>query len=338
MKNVHFIYKLAFVLLFAAALPGCRKENGIDNNNVVKRPYSLYFADMHGSLYNTSTGEGESFDLVFPPDGYNPRAILVSGPNLLWVKRNVHLSENNGVNFNPVDSSVTQLAPWQSLILRVPGHNRIYLCAGLVFGLKMSEDNGKTWHVDTLWNISGDPALTHITSLAVLTNGMLFGYDHVGRKLYKKGGRDERWIDVAGNNLPTTGEFYLSRFNNILLLTDYTGAEGVWHSEDEGANWAQYTGLPATKLLTTVAPFDKMLFVGTDSMGLYQLSGNTFTQTNSGMEPNPSVRGIVAKDNIYKNDLARDYIYLSTNYGIYRSEDGGETWAHVFPGNFTAIY
>ncbi len=56
------------------------------------------------------------------------------------------------------------------------------------------------------------------------------------------------------------------------------------------------------------------------------------------MEPNPSVRGIVAKENIYKNNISRQYIYISTNYGIYRSEDGGETWALVFPGNFTIIY
>lgn len=337
MRNVHIIYKLAFVLLFTTALQACRKENGIDNNNVVKRPYSLYFADEQGSLYNTSSGDG--YDLVFPPDGYQPRAILVSGPNLLWVKQNVHLSENNGSNFNPVDSSVTELAPWQPVILRVPAQGRIYLCGSIIYGIRYSEDNGITWHRDTMWDISGNTALTQITSLAVLTNGVLFGYDHISKKLYRKGGKDEHWRDVAANNLPTTtGEFFLARYNDILLATDYSGAEGVWHSEDQGQNWTKYSGLPATKLLTTVAPFDRMLLVGTDSMGVYQLSGNTFKQMNSGMEPFPSVRGITAKDNVYKNGLVRDYIYVTTNYGLYRSEDGGENWAHLFPGNLTAIY
>jgi len=338
MQKASFLYQLTGALLLVAALQGCRKENGIDNNNVIKRPYGLYVADAQGTLYNTSNGR--DYKLVFPPDGYAPRAILTAGTNLLWIKHNVHLSLNGGNNFNPTDTTVVDSISWQPIILKVPSHGRVYLCTDSAYGLKCSEDNGKTWFADTLWNISTDPVLVRMTSLAQLRNGALFGYDHMNHKLYKRGGgKDDRWVEVAvSTTLPDTGKFYLSHFNDILLLTDYTGAGGVWHSENQGAGWSQYGGLPQRRLFATVAPFDKVLLVGTDSLGVYSLSGNMFSPINNGLSPNTSVRGIAGKDDIYKNDLVQDYFYIATSTGVFSSADEGENWIEVFPGDFTAIY
>jgi hypothetical protein len=96
--------------------------------------------------------------------------------------------------------------------------------------------------------------------------------------------------------------------------------------------------LPQQRLLATAAPFDQVLLVGTDSLGVYSLSGNTFSPINNGLGTTTSVRGIAAKDNVYKNDLVRDYFYIATSTGLYRSQDAGENWERVFPGDFTVIY
>ena len=78
---------------------GCKKENGIDNNNVISTPYALYYTDNQGAMFNTN--DGLHGKIIFNTDGVLQRSIAVSGNNLLFVKHNVHLSIDNGNNFKP---------------------------------------------------------------------------------------------------------------------------------------------------------------------------------------------------------------------------------------------
>ncbi len=95
-------------LISLTALQGCKKESalGIDNDKVVKTPYSLYAANSEGWLINTN--DGEHYNSIFPPDGYAPRSIITAGENLLFLKENLHMSQNNGKNFNPVFTTVNK--------------------------------------------------------------------------------------------------------------------------------------------------------------------------------------------------------------------------------------
>jgi len=335
MRKNYLLYKLGVLALFAVAFQSCKKENGIDNDTVVKKPYGMYIGDNLGSLYNTNTGD--SLKLIFPPDGYAPRSIVTSGMNILWVKYNTHLSQDNGLNFNPTDSSVLKGLPWQSIMLNVDDQDRVYLVSSKPNGIVLSEDHGKTWVEDTMW----DPGVTSklVTSLTQLKNKTMFAHDFTTDKIYKRTSKTSPWTEVTANGLPAsgTGAFYLSHINDALLLTDYTGNNGVWHSEDNGQNWAKYTGLPATELLSTDAPFDNVVLVGTDSMGVYRLSGGSFVPA-TGLNTYTSVRAIAGKNNIYKNNAEKQYYYLATSTGLYRSEDGGQTWTMTITGNFSAIF
>ncbi|MES2701214.1 MAG: hypothetical protein V4649_01165 [Bacteroidota bacterium] len=76
----------------------CNRINGIDNNQVIQTPYSLYFSDSSGALYNST--DGSTFSVVFPADGQPCRAIATAGMNILWLKRGLYVSSNNGRNFN----------------------------------------------------------------------------------------------------------------------------------------------------------------------------------------------------------------------------------------------
>ena len=58
----------AIPLLAFVMLSSCTKNNGIDNNSVIVKPYVLYFSGDRGELFKTNTGR--LFNLVFPPDGY----------------------------------------------------------------------------------------------------------------------------------------------------------------------------------------------------------------------------------------------------------------------------
>lgn len=334
MRKNYLLCKLGVLALFAVAFQSCKKENGIDNDTVIKKPYGMYIGDNLGALYNTNTGD--SLKLVFPPDGFSPRSIVTSGMNILWVKYNTHLSEDNGLNFNPTDLTVLKGLPWQPIMLNVDDQNRVYLVSSDPNGIILSDDHGKHWTSDTMWDAGITDRL--VTSLVETKNKTMYAHNFVTNKLYKRISKTSPWTEVAVvTSLPTTGAFYLAHINDALLLTDYTGANGVWHSEDGGLNWAQYNGLPATELMSTDAPFDNVVLVGTDSMGVYRLAGGSFVPA-TGLTQYTSVRAITGKNNIYKNDKEKQYYYLATSTGLYRSEDGGQTWTMTITGNFSAIF
>jgi len=313
----------------ALLIQGCRKENGIDNNNVIRTPYALYFANSEGALFNSNDGVG--YKIIFPPDGYVQRSIITSGSNLLFIKRNVHLSTDNGENFNPTDLSVNPASSDQSLALDVPGHNRLYLASTRGYGVIFSEDNGRNWETDTAWDYENIPNAPLPTTFAQLKNGDLFSYSIKEQKLYKRTGKTERWrVVVPVNRLPLQ-YFFLSRMNNALIATDTAGIDGVLYSNDGGVNWNRYAGLPGgVRLKATYAPFDQTLLVATNGYGIYRLQNGSFVPSNNGIDLNTTVYSITAKSDTYKNEVVKNYVYIGTSTGLYRSEDGGQNWIKMY--------
>ncbi len=341
MRKSYLLYKMSVIALIAVGLQSCKKENGIDNDTVVKKPYGLYVGEEDGSLLNTN--DGQAYKTIFPPDGFASRALTTSGNNIIWAKANVHLSEDNGKNFNPTYFltnafylGIRPYIPWQQIILDVPSHDRVYICSSEGKGIALSIDHGKTWKPDTLWDdgISN----TIITSLTQLKNGSLFAHNLSDNSVYKRDNKDDRWTKIETTTALTPGIYYLSHFNNTLVATDIAGVSGAFFSNDEGRNWTAYTGLPNRLLYTTATPFDQTLLVGTDSQGVYRLDNGQFVPSNNGLETYTTVYAILGKDDIYKNNATKRYVYMATNKGLYRSEDLGQNWVLVKEGSYVALY
>ncbi|MBS1783764.1 MAG: hypothetical protein JSS78_11920 [Bacteroidetes bacterium] len=337
MRRYSLLATLAFSCFAFSALQSCKRSNGIDNNSVIKTPYGLLVGSNAGALLNTN--DGTNYTMLFPNDRFPFRAITTSGSNILFVKSNVHLSENNGHNFNPTYVGyVPPSAHWQNVIWTAEDQSRVYLCStepssnGIVY----SENDGKKWKNDA-WDQGTAGGM--ITSITQLKNGTLFAFSDINDSLYRKDNKTANWTHTMPGVQMPAGTSYLSRFNNTLLLTDYLGVNGVQYSNDNGQTWSKYMGTPVNaKLLCTNAPMDMVLLVGTDSMGVYRLENGVFVQSNTGLENNTSVYAIAGKADIYKNDLTKRYIYLATNKGVYRSEDGGFNWALMLTGDFGALY
>jgi len=146
---------------------------------------------------------------------------------------------------------------------------------------------------------------------------------------------------TVSSGMKDTTFFTLGHYNNRLIAIDRIGRYGAWYSDDYGANWFQYSGLPANvPLLCVSSPFDQVALIGTDSAGLYMLNLNsgTWQQSNVGLGTNLVVRNIAYKENILKNNTVQQFIYLATNKGIYQSTNGGLSWTLTIPGNFVSVY
>ncbi len=335
-------YPLLLLLIAALAVSSCRKENGIDNNKVVLTPYGVFFGDKVGLLQNTNDGLSYRTFNSLKGDGAIMRSIIVSAENIILIKKNLFVSDNNGLDFNQgKGSAVNPTANWASMILDVPGFGtappRIYLASTVPNGVQYSEDHGVTWTQEstTSWgSITG----ANVSSFAYTPNGFLFGMDQTGANLYLKHG-SLMWNQSANATGLPNGIWYLSSFNNTVLAIDRNGAGGVQYSNDTGLTWTKYAGIPGNQqIYACSAPLGQTLLAGTDSAGVYRLSGGVFVQSNNGLKPFTSVYGITGKQDTYKNGIIKRYVYIATNFGLYRSEDLGQNWVLAMPGDFRTIW
>lgn len=329
------------LLLSMGVWSGCKKDSGlgIDNDRVIRTPYSLFAANMVGALVTTTNGT--TFNSVFPPDGYIPHLLLTAGPNLLMLKENLHLSENDGRNFNPVYESVRKF-PWQSMATYFEPHSRIYITSEKDKGVAFSADQGKTWEKDSLF--SNDlPSGFEISSFAGLGNGVLFAYSNKFNLLMRKDNPDAAWQGVVMEGLlPVDGtELFLVSNQTTLFLVDRNGLGGVWFSEDEGLNFERISQGSLPEGVTYYAARSneggRSILLAT-AAGIFRTVEGSFVPASGGLETGTEVYALTHKENIYKNDVVKPYEFAATSTGIYMSEDRGRTWDKVTHGVWDAVY
>ncbi len=333
------------VVLLAAAMLSCNKNNGINNNQVIETPYGLYYADSTGALYNTNDGT-DIKPMVFPPDGFAPRSIVTAGMNILYAKVNLSYSTNNGANFNPSYSFINPLAITANCMFYAADEKRVYISSTTgALGIAINDSNGYAthWQADNN-DTAGISGTITVTSFTQLANNNMVAYDFVHNRIFIRANIAQKWYETTGSNsatnLPAGSEFFVSHFANTIIAVDQSGLHGAYYSTDLGKTWTAYKGLPSTSLLSVAAPFDQVLLVGTDSYGVYQLGAdNVFHASNNGLGSAIVVNGIVAKQNILKSVTApQQYVFLATNQGLYRSDDLGSNWIKVQTGNIVALY
>lgn len=337
MKRNILLHTLTLSALLCVTITSCKKENGIDNETVVRKPYSLYVTSAEGELLNTNNGD--DYLTIFPVDGFPSRSLVTADTAIVWLKNNLFVSLDNGQNFNPkttVGVPPSPSFPWQNILLSALDQDRIYVGSVLARGIYFTGDNGKNWFPDNDWDdgVNGG----NISSFTQLKNGNIYAHANFTDSFYKKDNKADKWTWIQQIvPIPSNGTYYINHFDNTLVATDVSGANGVYYSND-GQNWNKYPGLPNRPLRATNAPFDEVLLVGTDSMGVYRLQSGQFVPANNGLTTNTTVLGIIGKDNVFKNGARRRFIYLATDQGLFRSEDLGQNWVSVKPGSYVSVY
>lgn len=329
---------LGFASMFS--LQGCIKEPLLENNSVVKFPYSLYASKEDGTIIHTNNGE--HFRLVFPTDGFAPSQIVIAGNNLLIAKQNLHMSTNDGKSFNPVLTNLRKF-PWGNAVFHAPAHNATFAPTIGGHGVSISNDYGATWQEDVFEQNA--PMLKEIGSFAQLDNGKVFCYSNISNIAFRKDSKESVWSPVTSVSsiVTTNNNYYMTGAGSTLMLTDYTGVGGVWFSENEGYSWTNYTrgDLPFdTELTGTISPYgNRICVVATRDKGIYRSDAEgIFRNASVGLEQNTIVHTITKKTNVYKNDAVKVYLYAATSTGMYCSEDGGRTWYKVTFSQYEGKY
>jgi hypothetical protein len=333
-------YKLLTVCSFLMlGMSACNKYNGIVDDNVVVRPYSLYVADTSGTVMLTN--DGDTYKVIFPGDGVAPRYLFARDSNLIMVKAAPYISRNEGRQFNPLNGLIVSPdARYSGMALHEANQQRIYF-AGMdgSLGIVYSEDNGVTWKSETNYTpTSGWGGTTsEVTSYAQLESGVVFAYDMNSGKTSIKYKSSDPWEGKALNSgINNTG--FIAAFRNTLYCLDRAGSGNVRNSIDSSRTWSSTIGIPADPILCAANIENQEFLVGTASHGVYRLSNGQFVPSNNGIDAGSAVYGITYKKRIFKNNASQREIYAATSTGVYKSNDGGLNWIKTLNGSFRALY
>lgn len=364
MRRFNIVSTVSCVALVALSLQSCDRTNGIVNNQVITKPYSLHFVDTLGNIYYTN--DGDKFGSLHITDGVAGAAIFGSGSNILFIKENSTIlfasdgGEGSNTNFNPVFKQLNPAAYPTTAVINLEDfvdtgglRDRIYAATNT--GLVFNDSNGKSgtpWFAES--NVPGQNIpvfnIGSATSLVQLANKTVVVYNASGNIIYTKENINAHWTPKNVSGLNPDGQSFMIAKGDELIVVCYDGNDAgkMWRSTDLGNNFNQLpeilTGEPApldkiTDITAVDGVFGKVLIACTRDNGIWRLSKqNTWEESTFGLEEGTRVYDIVSKTNLFKNEAIREYVYIATSTGVYRSDDLGQNWIRVFEDNvFTAI-
>jgi hypothetical protein len=349
--KVNYLKKISriwiWAMLFGIAFAGCQKYNHIDNGGTVKVPYTLYIGGFHGTMHKTN--DGLYYNTLFHTDNAIVRQVMIADSVVCNLKRNFYFSDDDGKYFelsnnhciDPIDSFNNYFYPNNAIYDFTTGN--VYLTTRL--GMEFSTNLGRTFAPMNSWAAGTNlPAATDtMTSLTQLRNGICYAMID-STKQYKKdpGGQwssvtQDGTADLPRDNQPA--QWYVSHAGDTLFAIDHKGAFGVYYSLDVGTTWTACSGNPKSKriLFGNQAVGNGYFYIGYDSAGLYRLTGTTFAKVGTGIPWYAKVGYVEGKDITYRTGVTKNYLYASTNVGLYWSKDGGLNWELVKIGSFSTL-
>ncbi len=337
-------YLVWICLIIVVGFSACEKINQIDNTGVVRTPYVMYLGGLLGDVHKTN--DDKFYSPLHYFDDVAVRQIITADTNILYLKGNCYVSDDNGRAFNV---SNTNARPYEDEPLYqkyfVPHQmlydesiKRVYLCVN--GGLEQSDDLGKTFANSGL---AASP-----TSVAELDNNNIYAIQDDASIFVRTGGVGG-WTPVApgASTLSAGSNYFLTSMGNTLIATDYDGTLGCAFSTNGGADWTKYGGVSANgKNILFVNAVENMdggmdLFMGRDSMGLFKLNpvSGSFEASSTGIPWFAKVQYLESKKVVYRTGVERIFYYCATDQGLYKSEEqsAGADWILDYPGKYSTL-
>lgn len=264
-------------------------------------PFTFYFSASTGGLWKTENN-GTTFTSLLPGESNVPIghfALAPSNPDIIWVGTGD------------------------------PASGRLPLRG---FGVYKSTDAGKTWthmgleatcHVGRIAIDPRDPDIVYVAAV-----GYHFSFNPE-RGLYKTtdGGRTWEKIFDAGEKVGVVDVLLNPANPDIVFLAAYDKQRIPWHFEDGGPNGGIFKSIDAGttwRKLETGLPGGSLARIG---LAVYPKNPDIMYATIDNVNPRPPT-AIEAERDRRMGMEPRD---RPIGGEVYRSEDGGETWAKMSP-------
>jgi len=373
MRKSSLLYFCAFVLISSTVFYSCaKKSNTINDGQVIETPFTLYFTDAAGTLYNTN--DGKTTKVIFTSDGSSDRAIVTDANNIIWCRNDLYFSINSGLTFNQsyktpslayegfLDVNGKAKTLNQSMLINIPNWSQSYVASrdpsgANYFGIAGTVAGGATgsWIQQNYYDtdeVHDAGTQDYMTSFTSTVGDTLYAWSAITQSMMFRPSATDRWKKTYPAVFPFPLDSFqawysLGHIYRRLILIDNKGTAAGFggspaiYSDDKGYTWQPYSGLPTnTPLMCVCSPFEQLCLVGTDGKGLYLLNPNTnsFQSNNVGLPGGLTVRNISFKENIFKNGNHVQYVFLATNKGLYQSADMGVNWVKIQDGDFYLCY
>ncbi len=164
-----------------------------------------------------------------------------------------------------------------------------------------------------------------------------------GAGVYRTFSNGKWWSEQNGGTtsilraFPRTIAFSPNYANDHLVLIG--GGSGAFRSIDGGASWVQsnagstYTDVASYGFSPAIAG-DAIVFAGTAGGGVFKSTdaGQSWTQSSTGL-----TNGMINAVAVSPSFATDRTVLVATAAGIFKSTDGGATWAGVQAGNFMGV-
>lgn len=273
-------------------------------------PSGMYISQFSYTL-SRSFDEGQSWEVIEPQDWTSLTNIVVNDAGGIFINTNnlVWKSSDNGDSWVQLDMTI----PGNRLrTLEISPDGELY---GATFNKKIirSIDDGETW--TELYTAAND-----IGAFGFEGNNTVYAVTNFAG-MYKSTDNGDNWTILPALE-GTNGAFDIST-NSLgeVFIAPYDG--GVYKSTDGGMNWVDITyDLVDPTIRTLLLNSEDVLFAGTSAIGVNKYENTSWSPQNQGITAIYIERIITIEGDMY----------ACTDYGVFISEDGGQTWQQSISG------
>lgn len=288
------------------------------------------------------------------PTGWiNQLVIDPTKPNILYAATEgagFLVSEDGGSSWMPKNEGLTQaeegtVSGYHIRCLALdPAKPGVMYLGMAAFGVFKSTDSGNTW--SPMSNESLGDTYTKVLAIHPAKPDTLYlGTD--GGGMYRFNNETNEWDEITEGLRNTYIRALVMDPKDPKVL--YVATEGgVWKSTNGGDNWTSATNGITTRYILSLAidpKNSKVLYAGTDGGGLFKtedggdkwvsIGGDIWLAESSTEEltaPGAEEESTLVVSSVVVNPVDPAIVYAANPNGVFRSADGGKTWAKIDAG------
>lgn len=301
-----------------------------DSNVIYAGGWALNYEG--GGLFKSTDGGKTWLELPVDQRAQTVTAVALapSNPDILVVGtlRGVFRSEDGGKSWRTISEGTKELINLESVAIDPSDPNVIY--AGTSHLGYKTTDGGAHWTLIDRGMIED----SHVFTISVDSKTPAVVFAGACSGIYKSVSGGQRWEKLKNGFTYDDRRTRTSRIDPLDSRIVYIGTtRGLFKSVDAGGSWKRLTKKDLTVNAIVIHPKNNnVVYLATEAAGILKSTdgGAHFEQANNGFI-HRSVAYLQTDPNV-KGRIYAGVVFDGSYGGVFRSEDGGETWRQISQG------